>query len=364
MDCPRCGAPNLPGLPTCVDCGQDLAAEHEVPENLVPQVEVANPLAERRPKPPRPPLRRRLSAFAHVGRVRHLPWEAFGAGVVGLLKGVVPGLMPARRREWRVAAVQVAAVLAPISFLLLYGGREAVATYSFLVAFGWSLSPVREAHRAMDTPEPYRSSAAWLLGLGAAALFAVGVRLLLAPIPPMTFQFTVGGSLLPSASCRVVPLSEPPRTGMLVAFDRADIEERLAWLDANLEGGDGTAGAYEGYLRVYPFFASPVVALPGEVLSAGRGGVRVDGVMSTAQPITSWPRETLATGLEGTTVPEGMVAVWDWIPYPTAHSLHLTLVPEDRVLGAVAGCYVGEEGWTPLRWPEDAMNHREAVEQP
>ncbi|MFH1465729.1 MAG: hypothetical protein ABIO70_15185 [Pseudomonadota bacterium] len=366
MDCPRCGAPNLPGLPLCVDCGQDLNAAPEVPESLVPRAAVANPLAERRPKPERPPLRRRVAAFAHVGRLRHLPLEAFGAALVGMARGCIPGLMPALRRDRRGAAIQLGAFLLPLAVLLLLGGRQALGQYSFLVAFGWCLSPVSEARRAMDTPEPYRSSAACLLGIGPALFFGLALRFLVQPIPPMAFQFNMEGSLLPASAFHVVPLHrEPLRRGMLVAFDRADVADRLAWLQAHAEdGGHGALTTYEHHLGSYRFFASPVVALPGDLLDADGDAVRVDSSVSDAVPITSWARAPLASELHGQPVPAGMVAVWDWVPYPADHTLHLLLVPEERVLGVLTGYRDQDLNWTPLHWPADARGHRDPQEQP
>jgi len=80
MECPRCSVPNLPGLALCVDCGQDLHAEPQGPTSYVPTVTAANPLDERRPRPPRSRLRLpRLPRGIPVG------WLVTAAAVLGAL---------------------------------------------------------------------------------------------------------------------------------------------------------------------------------------------------------------------------------------------------------------------------------------
>ncbi len=377
MDCPRCGAPNLPGLPACVDCvdcGQDMDAEPEVPQALVPDVCVANPLREKRAKPPRDPLIHvhGFRPFAHVGRMRHLPWHAFIEGMFGVVRGTIPGLMPALRRERRAAGIQLAAFFVPIAVLLLGGGVDALGSSGFLVAAGWSLSPFQEARRSMDTPEPHRALVAFWLTLGPVALFTFGLAAAIGQLQPPVFFFTGNGSVLPGRRFEVERAElETLQAGELVVFERSDVEHRVTRLGALLGAGVLVAAGevaqppaaesvhryldrYRRSLDSYDAFASPVVAVEGQLLQHGQAVLLVDGAPSTAVPITSWSRWPLGLDLRDNVVPPGHVAVWDWIPYPDDTTLHISLVPADLVVGRITHRVREGLSTVPLRWPEDA----------
>jgi len=283
----------------------------------------------------------------------------------------VPGLLPALRGERRNACIQLAAVLVPVALLLLAGGVPALGRWGFLVVFGWSLSPFQEAQRSMDTPEPFRTGAAWLFCLGPALLLSLGLHRALAPPPALTFAFTVSGSVLPGTHFTVERETGPLAHGSLVAFQRDEVRERLSILAALIAAdGAGEAGPhpalqrYEGYLRTFAFFASPVVALEGELLTPEGAGLRVDGVPSTALPIAAWPRAPLAQALAGARVPADHLLVWDWVPYPQDHALHLTLIPREAVLGRITQALLQGSPPVEIAWPEDARVPRPNQEAP
>lgn len=361
MDCPRCAAPNLPGLPTCVDCGQDLHAQPLAPRSYVPEVAPTNPLRERRPRSS-PPPGVVASGLEHVGRLRQLPWQAFIEGLRGMGTGVVPGLLPALRGDRRGAALQLGLVVgAVVVALSLGGGLEGLARYGWLVACAWSFSPASECQRRMNVPQPARAMVAFWLVLPATLVVALLLPILVRGEIEPVFHYGMGQSLLPAGQYIIDDTAlETLMIGELVLLEREDSAAREArflqlvraseepWSEERAQAG---LRAYRQQLEQFVVFPVVVVALEGQLLRVSSDGFTVDDVPSDVLPVHTWPREPLAQDLRGAVVPPGQVAVWDWIPVPSSQSLHVNLVPRDRLVGRLTRPIDGQADREPVPWP-------------
>jgi hypothetical protein len=370
----------MPGLPSCVDCGQDLGALVEEPTAYVPRVQAANPLREKRARPERKPPPIVASGLEHVGRVRHLPWQAFFEGVVGLVMGAIPGLQPARRREWRAAGLQLGLFWgAVVAAVLLGGGWAGLGSFSWLVAMGWSVSPASECKRRMNVPEPYRTSAALWLTLAPTVALALGLPWLVRGPPDPVFHYGMPGSLLSSGSYNIVSEDlEEIAVGELLLLERSDVEARLARVEelialddvarlASNPGAEPTRAEdrHRWALRTrdnltdYEVFPVVVLALEDQLLDWKEGELWVDGAPSEAVPVHTWMRRPLASDHQATRVPVGQIAVWDWIPYPADSVLHVNFVPRELLMGRLwrRGRYTGE--LEPLPWPPSTQHAEE-----
>jgi hypothetical protein len=353
--------PNLPGLPLCVDCGLDLNAEPEAPASFVPTAAVANPLREKRARPrrPRPPIV--ASGFEHVGRVRQLPWQAFGQGVLGLITGAVPGLMPATRREWRVAGIEAGLFLAALLFALVVGGvPEGLARFSWLVALCWSIAPASECQRRMNVPQPFRFMTAFWLVMGPVVVITLALPALVRGSPAPLFRYSMTQSLLVSGSYRIDDDDlESLRSEELVLLDRGDHEARREAFEARMVRAGlasptrrSQLGArYMDTLLEFEVFPVVIVALEGQELGWADERLTVSGVPSQAVPVHVWTREPLAAELLGSAVPAEHVAVWDWIPHPSERSLHVSIVHRDLLMGRLTQRSRGADSFEPVPWP-------------
>ena len=362
MDCPRCGVPNLPGLPSCVDCGQDLQARPQAPARFVPEVAVANPLREQRARPQRPRPGLVASGLEHVGRLRHLPWQAFAQGSVGVVTGSVPGLLPVLRREWGAAALQLGLFLGAVAaVLLLGGGLLGLASHSWVVACGWSFSPASECQRRMNVPQPFRTVTAFWLVLPPTLILALALPIALAPLVDPVFHYGMAQSLLPPGDYVVDDdAMDTLVVGELVLLDRSDVAEREQRFRQLVGGedepwsedrvGQGLA-RYREWLAQFAVFPVVVVALEGQRLGWRAGALTVDGVPSDATPVHTWPLEPLASDLRDVDVPLEQVAVWDWVPFPEGQQLHVVLVPRERLLGRITKRGQGQDEPERVPWP-------------
>ena len=366
MDCPRCGVPNLPGLPLCVDCGQDLEAEPEIPACYVPTADVANPLRERRARPRREPPAVLASGLEHVGRVRQLPWQAFGHGVLGLITGAVPGLMPATRREWRVAGIEAGLFGAGLLFALAVGGvPQGLARFAWVVALCWSYAPASECQRRMNVPQPYRFMTAFWLVLGPVVVITLMLPTLVRGSPAPMFRYGMPQSLLLSGSYRVDDDDlDELQPGELVLLDRSDLEPRRERFEEQLVRAGVVSptrrsqalARYTDALLEFEVFPVVVVAVAGQELGWVDEGLTVAGAPSMAVPVHVWPREPLDGRVVGVEVPAEHVAVWDWIPYPTGESLHVSIVHHDMLMGHLTQLPRGAEDWERVAWPPGELD--------
>jgi hypothetical protein len=348
-------------MPLCVDCGQDLAAEPEDPVSFVPRIEVANPLRERRARPPRRPPAVLTSGCEHVGRLRQLPWQAFRGGALGVVKGSIPGLMPGLRREWRTAGIELGLFLAGVGLALALGGvPEGLARLAWLVVLGWSYAPASECQRCMNVPQPYRAITAFWMVLGPVVVLSVALPVLVRGTPDPLFHYGMGGSLLGSGSYHIDDDAlDTLRPGELVLLDRGDVQARLDELEARLVAGGMVSperrrqvGERVRYnLEEFEVFPVVIVAVQGQELGWEDGELTVAGQRSLAVPAHTYQREVLDDALLGSEVPPEHLAVWDWIPYPRADSLVVRVVPRAQVMGRITHQPEGSGDFVPVAWP-------------
>lgn len=315
------------------------------------------------------------TGLEHVGRLRHLPWQALGQGLRGLWAGAIPGLAPLRRGDRQAAWWQLGVFLVPLGLALLSGGLAGLGRLSWLVACGWSFSPASECKRRMNVPEPHRTLASLWLSLPAAVAVALFLPILVQGGSDTVFRYAMGqDSLLRGGSYTVVDQAmDTLRPGELVLIERGDVEARLEvlrrWIGLDGLGGEpasaaavqASLSAYRRNLGQFVVFPVVVVALEEQRLGWGPGGLTVDGVESDAVPVHRWEQQPLAPDLVGARIPPGEVAVWDWIPWPGRESLHVVLVPRADILGRLEHQPPGAREpqlvtWPPVPQPEEIIN--------
>ena len=63
-------------------------------------------------------------------------------------------------------------------------------------------------------------------------------------------------------------------------------------------------------------------------------------------------------------LPADHLLVWDRVPYPQDHALHLTLIPREAVLGRITQALLQGSPPVEIAWPEDARVPRPNQEAP
>ncbi len=333
MDCGRCGEPILPGLPTCVACG--LTAGELVPEPFatVPRVRTQNPLDRRAPSAAEAAAMR---AAARVNRWRGQLGTLDFTGPVAALRGLVPGLGPARRGDRRALGVQLAGLLTAVVLVALTWTSPWNTHAWLLLTFVVGSCAASEAREALDLPEPGRTTSAALFGI--AALFAARFAILtvLAAVYP---SVDIGGTARLQAGTYFLRPTGDLHAGMLVGIDLHPV----------------------GLFPPAQVAVAPIVATAGQTASVVSGAVHVDGVpapnVTMAQVAVAAPDQPPIVARPGTIVvflPPRLVptAVLD-VPGELIDSYlpRLVLLPTTEVIGEVTYRWLPAEDRGRVIWP-------------
>ena len=265
MRCPRCQQDNLPGLPACMACGQDLAAPLVRPASTVPQVEVANPLAPAR-RPSAPP--RRAPGLAPPGL------RVLGGMLHAAAWGLVPGLGALQRRDRRLAAVLVGALLACALGLGLTW--TSVIQPSFwmlgLSVLASSIYLEIRARTVQDGPSY----------AGAAVLLSASLALCLHALAAFSFD-----TWLPRVS---LPTTQSLPAGQFMV-ERVQLQDLAP--DQLVAVGEQPRF---WQLLTPPVEVAPVLALAGQEVRVEEGRVLVDGLPSTVAALNPRSRAPALPG--------------------------------------------------------------------